>query len=63
MPPLRRSLLMAVLILGSFQVGRLSERAVWPCRLRPVAAIVAPLIGQSIPSPQLCELLLQIPQF
>ncbi|WP_259721773.1 hypothetical protein [Synechococcus sp. CS-1328] len=63
MPPLRRSLLMAVLILGSFQVGRLSERAVWPCRLRPVAALVAPLIGQSIPSPQLCELLLQIPHF
>ncbi|CAK6698481.1 hypothetical protein VB716_08795 [Synechococcus sp. CCY9201] len=63
MPPLRRSLLMAVLILGSFQVGRLSERAVWPCRLRPVAAIVAPLVGQSVPSPQLCELLLQIPQF
>ncbi|MEA5424179.1 hypothetical protein [Synechococcus sp. CCY9202] len=63
MPPLRRSLLMAVLILGSFQVGRLSERAVWPCRLRPVSAIVAPLVGQSVPSPQLCELLLQIPQF
>ncbi|QPN61716.1 hypothetical protein H8F24_11910 [Synechococcus sp. CBW1002] len=60
---MRRSLLMAVLILGSFQVGRLSERAVWPCRLRPVAAIVAPLVGQSVPSPQLCELLLQIPQF
>ncbi|MCT0225634.1 hypothetical protein KQ310_10830 [Synechococcus sp. CS-1328] len=60
---MRRSLLMAVLILGSFQVGRLSERAVWPCRLRPVAALVAPLIGQSIPSPQLCELLLQIPHF
>ncbi|MEB3264288.1 MAG: hypothetical protein ACKOCA_02645 [Vulcanococcus sp.] len=63
MAGLRRSLLLAVLLLGSFQLGRLSERAVWPCRLRPVAALVAPLVGQTMPSPQLCELLLKIPRF
>jgi hypothetical protein len=55
--------LLAVLLLGSFQLGRLSERAFWPCRLRPVAALVAPLLGQEMPSAQLCELLLQLPRF
>jgi hypothetical protein len=50
-------------MLGSFQAGRLAERNLWPCRLRPVAAIVAPLLGQELPSPQLCELLLGLPGF
>jgi hypothetical protein len=59
----KRTLLVAVLVLGSFQAGRLSERAIWPCRLRPVAMLVAPLLGQEMPSGQLCELLLRIPQF
>jgi hypothetical protein len=54
-----RALLGVVLLLGSFQLGRLSERAIWPCRLRPVA----PLLGQPLPSPELCELLLRLPQF
>lgn len=58
-----RAVLFAVLLLGSFQLGRLSERAFWPCRLRPVAALVAPLLGQEMPSAQLCELLLQLPRF
>ena len=58
---LQRTLLVAVLAGGSFQLGRLSERAVWPCRLRPVAALVAPLLGQEMPSGEVCELLLQIP--
>jgi hypothetical protein len=58
-----RALLGLVLLLGSFQLGRLSERAIWPCRLRPVAALVAPLLGQELPSPELCDLLLRIPQF
>jgi hypothetical protein len=62
-PRLKRTLLLLVFMAGSFQAGRLSERALWPCRLRPVAALVAPLLGQEMPSPQLCELLLQIPQF
>ncbi|MFZ0407398.1 MAG: hypothetical protein WAM11_04715 [Cyanobium sp.] len=53
----------AVLLLGSFQAGRLAERATWPCRLRPVAALVAPLLGQAMPSAQLCELLLLVPSF
>ncbi len=60
---MKRTLLVAVLVLGSFQAGRLSERAIWPCRLRPVAMLVAPLLGQEMPSGQLCELLLRIPQF
>ena len=51
---LQRGLLLLVL-------GRLSERAVWPCRLRPVAALVAPLLGQQMPSRQACDLLLKIP--
>ena len=58
-----RFVLLLVLLLGSFQLGRLSERAVWPCRLRPVAALVAPLLGQEMPSTELCELLLQLPHF
>ena len=59
---LQSSLLVVVLAGGSFQLGRLSERAVWPCRLRPVAKLVAPLLGQEMPSRELCELLLQIPR-
>ena len=58
---LQRSLLVVVLAGGGFQLGRLSERAVWPCRLRPVAALVAPLLGQQMPSRQACDLLLKIP--
>ena len=59
---LQRCLLVVVLAGGSFQLGRLSERAVWPCRLRPVAKLVAPLLGKEMPSRELCELLLQIPR-
>ncbi len=59
---LQRSLLVLVLAGGSFQLGRLSERAVWPCRLRPVARLVAPLMGQQMPSRELCDLLLKIPR-
>jgi hypothetical protein len=60
---LQRTLLVAVLAGGSFQLGRLSERAFWPCRLRPVAALVAPLLGQQMPSREVCDLLLKIPRF
>lgn len=60
---LQRTLLVVVLAGGSFQLGRLSERAVWPCRLRPVARLVAPLLGQQMPSRELCDLLLKIPRF
>jgi hypothetical protein len=59
---LQRSLLVLVLAGGSFQLGRLSERAVWPCRLWPVARFVAPLLGQQMPSRELCDLLLKIPR-
>ncbi len=60
---MKRSLLALVLILGSFQLGRLAERALWPCRLRPVASLVAPLLGQPMPSRQVCDLILRIPHF
>ncbi|WP_216900946.1 hypothetical protein [Synechococcus sp. CCY 9618] len=60
---MKRSLLALVLIAGSFQAGRLTERAIWPCRLRPIAVLVAPLLGQELPSPELCELMLKIPRF
>ncbi|MFQ6537618.1 MULTISPECIES: hypothetical protein [Aphanothece] len=61
MNPLRARLLTAVLVLGAFQLGRLSERQIWPCRLRPLAALVAPLLDGALPSEQLCDLLLRIP--
>lgn len=60
---MKRKLLVLVLLLGSFQLGRLSERATLPCRIRPVARLVAPLLGQEVPSQQACDLILKIPQF
>jgi hypothetical protein len=60
---LKRTLLVVVLLAGSFQTGRLTERAIWPCRLRPVAALVAPLLGQTMPSEQLCDLIQRLPSF
>jgi uncharacterized membrane protein len=59
----KRTLLVGVLVVGGFQAGRLTERAIWPCRLRPLAALVAPLLGQELPSPELCELMLKLPNF
>lgn len=59
----RRVLLAAVLLLGSFQLGRLSERNRLPCRLRPLAPLLEPLLGRKLPSPQLCDLLLRLPPF
>ena len=60
---IKRILLPVVLMLGSFQAGRLAERHIWPCRLRPVAALVAPLLGQELPDENLCELLMLLPPF
>jgi hypothetical protein len=59
----KRTLLMIVLLLGSFQLGRLSERASMPCRVRPVAKLLAPLMGKEMPSKEVCDLILKIPQF
>jgi hypothetical protein len=59
---LRRALLAVVLLAGSFQAGRLAERAVWPCRLRPLAPLLRPLLGRELPSEELCELLERIPR-
>ena len=61
MKPPRTQLLVLVLVLGAFQLGRLSERQLWPCRLRPLAAMVEPLLGPELPSEQLCDLLLRLP--
>jgi hypothetical protein len=58
-----RILLAGVLLLGSFQLGRLSEREKLPCRLRPLAPLVEPLLGRRLPSPQLCDLLQRLPSF
>jgi hypothetical protein len=58
---IKRILLVVVVAAGCFQGGRLTERAVGPCRIRPVAALLAPLIGQKMPSPQLCDLMLKLP--
>jgi hypothetical protein len=49
-PPLQREqvrllLLAAVLLLGSFQLGRLSERNRLPCRLRPLADAVTGILS------------------
>jgi hypothetical protein len=68
MPPrqqeqVRLLLLAAVLLLGSFQLGRMSERKRLPCRLRPLAPLVEPLLGRKLPSPQLCALLEHLPPF
>lgn len=60
---MQRTLLVVVLLAGSFQAGRLTERAIWPCRLRPVAALVAPLLGQTMPSEQVCDLIQRLPSF
>ncbi len=58
---MKRFLVMLLLALVSYQAGRLSERAVWPCRLRPVAALLEPLLGQPLPGRELCDLLMKIP--
>ena len=60
---MKRTLLVGLLLASAFQAGRLTERAIWPCRLRPIAALVAPLLGQELPSPQLCDLMLKLPSF
>lgn len=60
---MKRTLLVVVLLAGSFQAGRLTERAIWPCRLRPVTALVAPLLGQTMPSEQVCDLIQRLPSF
>ena len=59
---LKTTLLGAVVFLGGFQAGRLAERASFPCRIRPVARLVAPLLGQQMPNKELCELI-KIPSF
>lgn len=59
---MKRTLLLIVLLLGSFQLGRLSERATMPCRLRPLSKLIAPLIGKEMPSREVCDLILKIPQ-
>lgn len=57
----RPALLALVVMVGSFQAGRLAEREAWPCRLRPLLSPLAPLLPHKLPEPGLCELLLWLP--
>jgi hypothetical protein len=59
----RNALLAAVLLLGTFQAGRMAERWIWPCRLRPVVSLVGPLLGQEVPDAELCALIERLPRF
>lgn len=56
-------LLALVLLAGGFQAGRLAERATLPCRVQPLSRFMAPLLGKQMPSKEMCELILRIPQF
>lgn len=58
---MRRALALLLVAALGYQAGRLSERAIWPCRLHAVAALVAPLLGQPLPGKEICDLLLRIP--
>ncbi|MFM7548658.1 MAG: hypothetical protein ACKO6F_09675 [Cyanobium sp.] len=58
---MKRFLVLLLVALVSYQAGRLSERAIWPCRLRPVASLLEPLLGRPLPGRELCDLLLKIP--
>ncbi len=58
---MRRLALTLLVGVLSFQGGRLVESAVAPCKLRPLAALVAPLLGKQMPSQQVCDLILQLP--
>ena len=57
----RRALLLLLVVVGSFQAGRIAEREAWPCRLRPLLSPLAPLLPQPLPDKGLCELLLWLP--
>ena len=59
----RSALLAAVVLLGTFQAGRMAERWIWPCRLRPVASLVGPLVGLEVPDAELCALIERLPRF
>ena len=50
-----------VLLALVFQGGRLVESAVTPCKLRPLTALAAPLVGKQMPSQQVCDLILKLP--
>ena len=50
-----------LVVVLAFQGGRMVERAVTPCKLRPLSALVAPLLGKQMPSQQVCDLILQLP--
>jgi len=55
---------MALLLLaGGFHAGRLAERATLPCRVQPLSRLMAPMLGKEMPSKEVCDLILRIPQF
>ncbi|MFM7636228.1 MAG: hypothetical protein ACKO7Z_11800 [Cyanobacteriota bacterium] len=61
LPRLRHAILLLVVIVGSFQAGRIAERQAWPCRLRPLLSPLAAVLPLKLPEPGLCELLLWLP--
>ena len=60
---IKNLLLAVVLLVGGFQAGRLAERASFPCKVQPLSRLMAPLLGKQMPSKELCDLILKIPQF
>ena len=60
---IKNLLLAAVLLGGGFQAGRLAERATLPCKVHSLSRVVAPMLGKQMPSKEVCELILKIPQF
>ena len=60
---IKNLLLAVVLLAGGFQAGRLAERASFPCKVQPLSRLMAPLLGKQMPSKELCDLILKIPQF
>ncbi|NDC35408.1 MAG: hypothetical protein EBZ51_08525 [Synechococcaceae bacterium WB9_2_112] len=60
---MKKLIVALVLLAGGFQAGRLAERATFPCRVQPLSRLMAPLLGKEMPSKEMCDLILRIPQF
>jgi len=60
---IKKLIVALVLLAGGFQAGRLAERATFPCRVQPLSRLMAPLLGKEMPSKEMCDLILRIPQF
>ncbi len=58
---IKNMLLGTLLLAGGFQAGRLAERASFPCRVQSLSRLMAPALGQPMPSEQMCDFILKIP--